>query len=246
MIKTPEELQGIRASCQLLARIFAETIPLVRAGVTTADLDRFVDGRIREVGAIPVFNGYLGYPASICTSINEVVVHGMPGDTTLQEGDIIGIDMGLRFQGMVSDMAMTLGVGTIDAESSRLIRITKESLDRAIAVVRPGARVGDIGAAVQTHVEAAGFGIVRQFVGHGVGRELHEEPQIPNFGRAGTGPELFAGMVLAIEPMVTAGNPAVHILDDGWTAVTADTKRAAHFEHTILVTETGAEVLTTP
>lgn len=244
MIKTAQEIERIRASCKLLARIFQETIPLVRPGTPTIELDRFVEKRIRDAGAEPVFKGYLGYPASICTSINEVVVHGMPGDAVLREGDIIGIDMGLRYHGMVSDMAMTLAVGKIDDESSRLIHVTKDSLDRAIAVVRPGARVGDIGAAVQTHVEAAGFGIVRQFVGHGVGRELHEEPQIPNFGKAGTGIELAAGMVLAIEPMVTVGNPAVHILDDGWTAVTDDGKRAAHFEHTVLVTESGGEVLT--
>ena len=244
MIKTAQEIERIRASCALLARIFAETIPLVRPGIETIELDRFVEERIRKAGATPVFKGYLGYQHSICTSINEVVVHGIPSDMKLCDGDIIGIDVGLRLQGMVSDMAMTLAVGTIDDESSRLIRVTKESLDSAIAVVRPGARVGDIGATVQKHVEAAGFGIVRQFVGHGVGRELHEEPQIPNFGKAGTGTELFAGMVLAIEPMVTVGNPSVHILDDGWTAVTDDNKRAAHFEHTILVTETGAEVLT--
>lgn len=244
MTKTPQEITHIRASCQLLARIFADTITLVQPGAKTIELDRFVEARIRDAGAEPVFKGYLGYPASICTSINEVIVHGIPSDTELREGDIVGIDMGLRFQGMVSDMAMTLPVGTIDDESSRLLRVTAESLDRAIAVVRPGAHVGDIGAVVQAHVEAAGFGIVRQFVGHGVGRELHEEPQIPNFGKAGTGMELAAGMVLAIEPMVTAGNPASHILDDGWTAVTDDGSRASHFEHTVLVTNGGVEVLT--
>ena len=217
---------------------------MVRPGVTTAELDALAEKRLQEAGAEPAFQGYHGYPATICASINEQVVHGIPSGTALVDGDIISIDMGAKMDGFFGDSAVTVPVGEISAEASRLLTVTEESLYRALATVRPGARVSDIGAAVQQHVEAHGFSVVREFVGHGIGAKLHEEPQIPNYGTPGRGPRLAEGMVLAIEPMVNIGKPGVKVLGDGWTAVTKDGSLSAHFEHTVVVTSGGCHILT--
>jgi methionyl aminopeptidase len=212
--------------------------------VTTADLDALAEARVRESQAEPAFKGYHGYPATICASLNEQVVHGIPSKRKLVEGDILSVDMGAKLDGYYGDSAVTVPVGMVSPEAAKLLRVTEESLSKAIEVVKPGARVSDIGAAVQAHVEANGFSIVREFVGHGVGTSLHEEPQIANYGPAGRGPRLAEGMVLAIEPMVNLGKPAVKVLGDGWTAVTRDGSLSAHFEHTVVVTPDGCEILT--
>jgi methionyl aminopeptidase len=217
---------------------------MVRPGVTTAALDALAEQRLQEAGAEPAFKGYHGYPATICASVNEQVVHGIPSEKPLVEGDIISIDMGAKLDGFFGDSAVTVPVGDIGSDAARLLKVTEESLHRALAVVRPGGRVSDIGAAVQQHVEAHGFSVVREFVGHGIGAKLHEEPQIPNYGTPGRGPRLAEGMVLAIEPMVNIGKPAVKVLGDGWTAVTKDGSLSAHFEHTVVVTSGGCHILT--
>jgi methionyl aminopeptidase len=216
----------------------------VAPGVTTEDLDALAEREIRAGGAVPAFKGYKGYPATICASVNEQVVHGIPSrKTVLHEGDIISLDLGARMGGFFGDSAVTVGVGRISSEAADLLRVTEESLWKAIEAVRAGARVSDIGHAVQSHVEKFGFSVVREFVGHGIGAELHEEPQIPNYGDPGRGPRLADGMVLAIEPMVNVGHPGVTVLKDGWTAVTSDHSLSAHFEHTVAVTADGADVL---
>jgi methionyl aminopeptidase len=199
---------------------------------------------VRDAGAKPAFKGYHGYPATVCASVNEQVVHGIPSKRKLVEGDVLSIDMGAKLEGYFGDCAVTVPIGRVAAEAAALLRVTEESLFCGIAVVRPGARVSDIGAAVQQHVEAHGFSVVREFVGHGIGTSLHEEPQIANYGPAGRGPRLAEGMVLAIEPMVNAGKAAVKVLSDGWTAVTRDSSLSAHFEHSIVVTRDGCEILT--
>jgi methionyl aminopeptidase len=224
--------------------VLAELKQLVRPGVTTADLDLIAERRLQEAGAQPAFKGYHGYPATICASVNEQVVHGIPSNRALVDGDIISIDMGAQMDGFFGDSAVTVPVGEVSADAARLLKVTEESLYRALAVVRPSARVSDIGAAVQQHVEAHGFSVVREFVGHGIGVKLHEEPQIPNYGTPGRGPRLAEGMVLAIEPMVNLGKAAVKVLGDGWTAVTKDGSLSAHFEHTVVVTGTGCRILT--
>ena len=230
---------------RLVADVLAELRGLVAPGVSTAELDEVAERRIREAGAKPAFKGYHGYPATICASINDEIVHGIPSPARLlREGDIISIDIGAVLGGFYGDAALTVPVGRVSDEAARLLRVTDDSLDRAIATVRPGARLSDIGHAVQQHVEAHGFSVVREFVGHGIGERLHEEPQIPNYGEPDRGPRLAEGMVLAIEPMVNAGQPGVRMLDDGWTAVTRDGSLSAHFEHTVAVTAKGALVLT--
>jgi methionyl aminopeptidase len=218
----------------------------VAPGVTTAELDALAEERIRAAGAVPAFKGYHGYPATICSSINEQVVHGIPSARALRGGDIVAIDLGVRLKGFFGDAAVTVPVGTVSEQAAELIRVTEEALWKGIAVVRAGARVSDIGYAVQTHVEAHGFSVVREFVGHGIGEALHEEPQIPNYGEPGRGPRLAEGMVLAIEPMVNLGQPQTRVLQDGWTAVAKDGSLSAHFEHTVAVTASGAEVLSLP
>jgi methionyl aminopeptidase len=200
--------------------------------------------RLGEAGAEPAFKGYHGYPATICASVNEQVVHGIPSKRPLVEGDIISIDMGAKLEGFYGDSAVTVAVGRVSEEADRLLSVTEASLYEGLAAVKPGARVSDIGAAVQSHVEAHGFSVVREFVGHGIGTKLHEEPQIPNYGPAGRGPRLSEGMVLAVEPMVNFGKPAVKVLGDGWTAVTKDGSLSAHFEHTVVVTGNGCRILT--
>jgi methionyl aminopeptidase len=199
---------------------------------------------VRQAGAEPAFKGYHGFPATVCVSINEQVVHGIPSTRKLVEGDILSIDMGAKLDGFFGDCAVTVPVGRVSAQAEELLRVTEESLFRGIEAVKPGARVSDIGAAVQQHVEAHGFSVVREFVGHGIGTSLHEEPQIANYGPAGHGPRLAEGMVLAIEPMVNVGKPVVKVLADGWTAVTRDGSLSAHFEHTVTVTRDGREILT--
>ena len=218
----------------------------VKPGASTADLDRVAEEVLKEFGAKAAFKGYHGYPAVLCTSVNSEVVHGIPSaKRVLKEGDIVSLDFGAIVDGYYGDSAITVAVGAkIDPRTERLLKVTEESLQKAISVVKPGATLGDIGEAVQTMVEAEGFSVVRDFVGHGIGTSMHEDPQVPNFGQAGKGMKLKAGMVFAIEPMVNAGKPEVRVLKDGWTAVTDDGSMSAHFEHTVAVTDTGATILT--
>jgi methionyl aminopeptidase len=238
------EIEKLARVNALVARVLAELKAAARPGVTTGELDAIAEQRLQEAGAEPAFKGYHGYPATICASVNEQVVHGIPSNRALVDGDIISIDMGAKLDGFFGDSAVTVPVGDVGPEAVRLLKVTEDSLYRALDKVRAGARVSDIGAAVQAHVEAHGFSVVREFVGHGIGAKLHEEPQIPNYGQPGRGPRLAEGMVLAIEPMVNVGKPAVRVLGDGWTAVTKDGSLSAHFEHTVVVTATGCRILT--
>jgi methionyl aminopeptidase len=242
--RSQSEIDKLRRVNQLVARILAELRQVVVPGITTTDIDELAERRVREAGAEPAFKGYHGYPATVCASVNEQVVHGIPSSRPLVTGDIVSIDMGAKLDGFFGDCAVTVPVGAVSPQASELLRVTEEALFRGIDCVRPGARVSDIGAAVQQHVEAQGFSVVREFVGHGIGTSLHEEPQVANYGPAGHGPRLSEGMVLAIEPMVNAGKPAVKVLSDGWTAVTKDKSLSAHFEHTVVVTRDGREILT--
>jgi methionyl aminopeptidase len=246
VLKSPREIALMRQAGRVLVtamRICRDE--LVRPGVSTLEIDQAVEGLIRQRGAQPAFKGYRGFPATLCVSINEEIVHGIPAaHRRLKEGDIVGLDFGAIVEGYYADAAITVPVGEIPADVQRLLDVTRESLELAIAAARPGNRLGDVSASVQRHVEAAGFGVVRAFVGHGIGRELHEDPQIPNFGEPGKGPVLRPGMVLAIEPMVTMGHWEVRVLEDRWTAVTEDGSLAAHFEHTVAITESGPDVLT--
>jgi methionyl aminopeptidase len=244
--KSPAEIERMRVANVLVADVLAELAVLVAPGVTTADLDAAAEQLVRAAGAEPAFKGYRGYPATLCASVNEQVVHGIPSARALVEGDIISLDMGVKLNGFFGDSAVTVPVGRISEEASALLRVTRESLDKGIGQVRPGGRVSDIGHAIQAHVEAGGFSVVREFVGHGIGASLHEEPQIANYGEPGRGPRLAEGMVLAIEPMVNLGRAAVKVLGDGWTAVTRDGSLSAHFEHTVAVTKDGPLVLTQP
>jgi methionyl aminopeptidase len=242
--RSQAEIGKLRQVNQLVGRILAELRQMVAPGVTTAQIDAVAEQRVREAGAEPAFKGYHGYPATVCASVNEQVVHGIPSARALVDGDILSIDMGARMGGFFGDCAVTVPVGAVSDEASSLLRVTEEALFHGIEAVKPGARVSDIGAAVQQHVEAHGFSVVREFVGHGIGTSLHEEPQVANYGPGGRGPRLSEGMVIAIEPMVNAGKPAVRVLGDGWTAVTRDGSLSAHFEHTVVVTPEGCEILT--
>ena len=245
VLKSPREIERMRAAGRILAEVKDRLCGLVRAGVSTQDIDQDVEAFIEARGARSAFKGYRGYPATVCTSINHEVVHGIPSPKRkLREGDIIGLDLGCIVDGYHADCAITLPVGAIPPRVQELLDVTRESLDKAIVQCRAGNRVGDISHAVQTHCESHGFGVVRAFVGHGIGRELHEEPQIPNYGEPGRGPVLKAGMVVAIEPMITMGSYEVRVLADRWTAVTVDGSLAAHFEDTIAITEDGPDVLT--
>ena len=235
----------MRAAGRLVGEVLTELTARVAPGVTTSTLDEIAEELIRRAGAIPAFKGYHGYPATICASINEEVIHGIPsGRRILNEGDVISIDVGASLDGYYGDSAVTLPVGAVSEQAATLLRVTEESLYKAIERVRVGGRISDLGHAVQHHVEAYGFSVVREFVGHGIGQRMHEEPQVPNYGEPGRGPRLTEGMVLAIEPMVNAGKPAVKVLGDGWTAVTKDGSLSAHFEHTVAVTKDGPLVLT--
>ena len=242
--RTRDEIERMRAANQLVASILAALEAAVAPGVSTADLDALAEKLTREGGAVPAFKGYRGYPATLCASVNEQVVHGIPSRAPLAGGDIVSLDIGVKLNGYFGDSAVTVPVGTVDDRTAQLLDVTRESLEKAIEQVRVGKRLSDIGHAVQAHVEASGFAVVREFVGHGIGEELHEDPQVPNYGQPGRGPKLAEGMVLAIEPMVSMGRPDVRILADGWTAVTRDGSLAAHFEHTVAVTADGPLVLT--
>jgi len=245
ILKSLQEIDKIRKACLVVANVLEIIRTKVQAGITTKELDDFAEQYIRDAGAKPAFKGYRGYPCSLCTSVNEQVVHGIPSKgVVLRQGDIISIDVGAIVEGFYGDAAITVPVGSITTEAERLIRITEESLLKGIAEARPGNRLYDISAAVQSHVEAHGFSVVREFVGHGIGRNLHEDPQIPNFGDRGGGPKIKPGMVLAIEPMVNAGGYVTKVKEDGWTAVTADGSLSAHFEHTIAVMDDGPLILT--
>ena len=244
--KSFSELEKMRAANALVADVLGELRALAVPGVTTLKLDAVAETHVREAGAVPAFKGYQGYPATLCASINDAIVHGIPSTRPLVEGDIVSLDMGVVLDGFYGDSAVTVGIGGISGQAETLLRVTREALDRAIERTRVGSRVSDLGYAVQRHVEANGFSIVREFVGHGIGTQLHEEPQIPNYGEPGRGPWLFEGMVLAIEPMVSAGEPGMRVLDDGWTAVTCDGSLSAHFEHSVAVTKEGPIILSRP
>ncbi len=245
VLKSAAELERMRASGKILRRVHDAIKPLVVAGASTMDLEHAALAEIEACRVTAAFKGYHGYPAALCTSINEEVVHGMPAvSRVLQDGDIISIDCGVILDGFYSDAAMTYAVGTVAPETERLLRTTQRSLEAGIQAAQVGGRLGDISAAVQQVCEAEGFGVVRDFVGHGIGRAMHEDPQVPNFGVAGRGPRLKQGMVLAIEPMVNAGGPEVRVLKDGWTAVTVDGSYSAHFEHTVAITKDGPRILT--
>ncbi len=243
ILKRPEQIEKARASNRIVAEVLQTIKDKLKPGMTTRDLDRIAEALVAKRGGKPAFKGYRGYPYSLCTSVNQEVVHGMPSDRVLVEGDIIGIDFGVCLQGYYGDAAVTLPVGRVSDEARRLIQVTEASLYAAIENTREGNRLGDVSAAVQKTVESAGFSVVRDFVGHGIGEGLHEDPQIPNFGKAGRGIELKAGMIFAIEPMVNAGRYAVRILEDGWTVVTEDGSLSAHFEHSVAITDNGPDIL---
>lgn len=244
-IKTTAEIEKMRTSGIALRKVHDTLAPHVVPGASTMDLERIAVAKIAELGGIAAFKGYHGFPAALCTSINEEVVHGMPNDKRiLKEGDILSIDCGVILDGFYSDAAVTYPIGNVSAQTRKLLDVTSASLEAAIQQCQVGGRLGDISAAVQEMCEAAGFGVVREFVGHGIGRSMHEDPQVPNFGSRGKGPRLKAGMVLAIEPMINAGKPEVRVLPDGWTAITVDRSYSAHFEHTVALTKEGPRVLT--
>lgn len=242
--KGQAELDKMHQANLIVARVLDHLSSLVAPGITTKELDRVAEEMILGAGGVPAFKGYNGYPASVCTSVNEEIVHGIPrDDKILQDGDILAVDVGVCYQGFFGDSARTFAVGTIAPETQDLLEVTRESLYEGIAQARIGNRVSDISAAVQKFVEARGFSVVREFVGHGIGRALHEEPQVPNFGVPGRGPRLFEGMVLAIEPMVNSRGPGARVLKDKWTAVTVDGGLSAHFEHSVAITEDGPWIL---
>jgi methionyl aminopeptidase len=243
-LRSAREIEAMRRSGKITAKVLARLMESAKPGMTTAEIDALAEAGIRDLGGVPTFKGYRGYPASVCTSVNDRVVHGIPGSDVLRDGDLLSIDLGTTFDGYVSDSAVTVPIGDVSDEARRLLDVTQECLMRGIEAIRAGNRVGDIGFAVQQHAEANGYGVVRELVGHGVGTEMHEDPQVPNYGRPGTGVKLRPGMVLAVEPMITQGSRAVKILEDGWTVVTTDGKLAAHFEHTIALTPDGPKILT--
>jgi methionyl aminopeptidase len=245
MIKTPAEIEKMRRSGMMLREVHELIRPMVVAGATTMDLEIAANAKIDSFGAKAAFKGYHGFPAALCTSLNDQVVHGMPNaKTVLKDGDILSIDCGVVVDGYYSDCAVTYAIGQPSQKVQKLLDVTKASLEAAILEAVPGGRLFDISAAVQEMCEAAGFGVVREFVGHGIGKTMHEDPQVPNYGKRGKGPRLKAGMVLAIEPMINAGGPEVKVLKDGWTAVTVDGSYSAHFEHTVAITKDGPYVLT--
>ncbi len=243
-IKTPEEIAILREAGKILAGIVSSIKSSLKIGMTTGDVDAAAASLIAQAGVLPAFKGYHGYPACACVSVNEEIVHGIPGPRVIKSGDIVSIDLGIVYQQYFSDMAVTVAVGEMDASRQKLLDVTRQALYKGIAQARPGCHLGDVSHAVQKYVEGKGFSVVRDFVGHGIGRALHEDPEIPNYGQPGTGPLLKPGMVLAIEPMVNMGTYQTRTLDDGWTVVTADRRLSAHFEHSIAVTDADALVLT--
>ncbi|MEN6422987.1 MAG: type I methionyl aminopeptidase [Smithella sp.] len=243
ILKLPDEIEKARASNRIVAEVLSRLREKVKPGVKTKDLDKLAEEITEKRGAKPAFKGYRGYPHSLCVSINEVVVHGMPSKRVLEEGDIVSLDFGVDYKGFCGDSAITLPVGKVTEKALRLMEVTERSLYDGITQAMAGNRLGDISAAVQATVENAGYSVVRDFVGHGIGKNLHEEPQIPNFGKKGRGIELKRGMILAIEPMVNAGKYEVRILSDGWTVITKDGSLSAHFEHSVAITDNGPDVL---
>ncbi len=243
-IKSPQGIEDMRGAGAVVGSVISLLKRSVEPGMTTKDLDKIAYKEITRMGAKPTFKGYRGFPASICTSVNEEIVHGIPGKRVLKEGDIVKMDVGATLSGMIGDAAVSVAVGQVSQEAQDLMDATRESLEAGIKVCLPGNRIGDIGAAVQAYGQARNYGVVREFVGHGVGRFLHEDPQVPNYGTPGTGPLLRVGMCIAIEPMFNLGDWHTKILSDNWTVVTADDKLSAHFEHSITITENGPEVLT--
>jgi methionyl aminopeptidase len=247
VLKSRREIEIMRKANLIVAEVLDRLEEMVKPGVTTADLDRMADELTRKRGGVPAFKGYRGFPASLCTSVNEQVVHGIPSKKqALREGDIVGLDFGVVYEGYVGDSARTVAVGKVSDEARRLMDVTRKSLALAIEECRPGKRLSDIGRAVQDYVEPRGYSVVREFVGHGIGRHLHEEPQVPNYYNAANSMKLKAGMVLAIEPMINAGGHDVEILDDGWTVVTRDHSLSAHYEHSVAITEDGPYILSLP
>lgn len=244
VLKSAKDLDKMREAGRILARVMNKVKEVIRVGISTAEIDNLARNFIKQENAIPAFLGYRGYPAAICTSVNEEVVHAIPGKRNLLEGDIISLDLGIKYEDFFSDIAVTVGMGKIDSRAKKLIQVTMDSLKEGIKAAKPGNHVGDISSVIQRYIEGNSFSVVRQFVGHGIGRNLHEEPELPNFGRQGNGDILRPGMVIAIEPMVNMGTWECKILNDGWTAVTKDNSLSAHFEHTVAITEQGPEVLT--
>ena len=242
--KSKKELEKMRAAGQLAGQVLAKLRTMVQPGVSTIEIDQAAERMIRDAGALPTFKGYNGFPYSICASVNEQVVHGFPSSYKLKEGDIFSIDCGATLEGFVGDTATTVPVGTVDESWLKLVRVTEECLELAIEQCRPGKHLGDIGWAVQQHAEANGYSVVRDYVGHGIGRRMHEDPQIPNYGKPGLGPKIKSGYVFAVEPMVNLGTHYTKVLPDGWTVITLDGKPSAHVEHTIAITDDGPEVLT--
>lgn len=242
--KSKKELEKMRAAGRLIAQVREALRGMVAPGVTTLELDRVAEKMIRDAGALPTFKGYHGFPYSICASVNEQVVHGFPSDYVLKEGDIFSLDCGATLEGFVGDTATTIPVGRVSEDRLRMIHIAEECLERAIAQCLPGKHLGDLGWAVQSHAEAHGYGVVRDYVGHGIGRKMHEDPQIPNYGKPGKGERIRAGYVFAIEPMINMGTHQTKVLKDGWTVITLDGLPSAHVEHTVAVTEDGPEILT--
>ena len=245
-LKSAHEIELMRRAGKITAAARALAGEMVKPGVTTQEIDKAVEAFIRQQGAVPSFLGYSGYPASACISVNDEVIHGIPGKRVLQEGDIVSVDVGACVEGFHGDCCATFACGTIDPEAQRLIDVTRQSFFEGIRFAKEGFRVGDISAAIQTYVESNGYSIVREYVGHGVGAAMHESPEVPNFGRSGRGPRLLRGMTLAIEPMVNAGGAAIRQLSDGWTVKTLDGKLSAHYENTILITDGEPEILTAP
>ncbi|TEU06132.1 MAG: type I methionyl aminopeptidase [Candidatus Aminicenantes bacterium] len=243
IIYCEEEISTIRKSNQIVAKILAELGRMIIPGVQTKELDEYAELRVKEMNAIPAFKGYRGYPASLCTSINEEIVHGIPSSRRLRDGDIISLDFGVLYEGYYGDAAVTYAVGEITPKAKKLIKAAEESFYKGMEQMKPGKRISDISFAIQSHVESQGFSVIRAFVGHGIGLSLHEEPQVPNFGPPGRGPKLKSGMVLAIEPMIAMGDWDVEILDDNWTAITRDKSLSAHYEHTVAITQKGPEIL---
>ena len=244
VLKSPDEIKKMSEACRIVAEVLDSIRKSVAPGITTKEIDGIAETYIVARGAKPAFKGYRNYPATVCASVNEQVVHGIPSPKKLKNGDIVSIDIGAFYKGFYGDAAITLPVGEINSAAAKLVTVTEQALQSGLEKVVAGNRLSDVSSAIQGQAESAGFSVVRNFVGHGIGRELHEDPQIPNYGKPGNGPQLREGMTLAIEPMVNAGGWEVNILDDGWTAVTRDGSLSAHFEHTIAVTKNGCVILT--
>jgi methionyl aminopeptidase len=244
LLKSAAEVREMRRPGEIVGGAHRKVREAVRPGITTREVDHLVEAYIRHEGGRPAFKGYKGFPASVCVSVNQEVVHGIPGDRVLREGDIVGVDIGVQALGFYADAAQTLPVGEVSEEARQLLRVTREALYAGIGQARPGRRVGDVSHAVQACVERNGFSVVRSLVGHGIGRSMHEDPQVPNYGQPDEGPELKPGMVLAIEPMVNAGGSDVEVLADEWTVVTCDGSLSAHFEHSVAITDDGPVILT--